>query len=357
MLAGFRVMPGVRVTVSARGLRTHMGPRQARVHLGAGRPGVSTGAGPLTLYASLGGRGRRESRQAQYSRSGASASKLEQIQQIQEHLEGISNLHRLQFQAAQPPVLKPVDTQIDEDAIRNRHRRGARRGVPWYALRRRAMAAEAASQRADMEIAEARDAAEKDLLERMRVAEEEWQKLLNNDESAVLSALVLAFQDNDDAPVAPLGVADDVAHLAVMLPSEHVVPDRMPGVTAAGNPSLRKATKEHVRTWYLLAVAGFVLATVKEALAAAPGLEAVRLVGIRHQGDSWVSLLEAELGRAQVDEADYTRDAYSVLVDVASDISIRLSAKRELLPLDPDSHPLSSQVLRLVHEHHPREIS
>ena len=50
----FKIAPGVRVSASSRGLRTHLGPRVARVHVGGGRTGVSTGGGPFTAYESLG---------------------------------------------------------------------------------------------------------------------------------------------------------------------------------------------------------------------------------------------------------------------------------------------------------------
>ena len=56
---GFRLMPGVRLRVSSRGVSAGLGPRIARVHVGRG-VGVSSGIGPFSAYTSL-TRGRRRS--------------------------------------------------------------------------------------------------------------------------------------------------------------------------------------------------------------------------------------------------------------------------------------------------------
>jgi hypothetical protein len=55
---GIRLAPGIRLSVSGRGLRMGLGPRIARVHVGAGRTGFSSGLGPITYYTSAGGRRR-----------------------------------------------------------------------------------------------------------------------------------------------------------------------------------------------------------------------------------------------------------------------------------------------------------
>jgi hypothetical protein len=54
-----RLMPGVKVRITRRGVRWGLGPRAARLHVGAGGSGVSTGAGPFSLYHSLRRRRRR----------------------------------------------------------------------------------------------------------------------------------------------------------------------------------------------------------------------------------------------------------------------------------------------------------
>jgi hypothetical protein len=54
-----RLLPGVKVRLTRRGVRWGVGPRAARAHFGAGGTGVSTGAGPFTWYRELRRRRRR----------------------------------------------------------------------------------------------------------------------------------------------------------------------------------------------------------------------------------------------------------------------------------------------------------
>ena len=55
----------------------------------------------------------------------------------------------------------------------------------------------------------------------------------------------------------------------------------MPGLTAAGNPSLRKMGKKQSTALYSEMVAGYALVTVKEAFAVAPGLTSVSVMALR----------------------------------------------------------------------------
>ncbi len=55
----FRLLPGVKVRLTRRGVRWGIGPRAARVHFGAGGRGISTGAGPFTWFRPLRRRSRR----------------------------------------------------------------------------------------------------------------------------------------------------------------------------------------------------------------------------------------------------------------------------------------------------------
>jgi hypothetical protein len=54
-----RLLPGVKVRITRRGVRFGLGPRIARLHAGRGGAGVSTGAGPFSLYKGLRRRRRR----------------------------------------------------------------------------------------------------------------------------------------------------------------------------------------------------------------------------------------------------------------------------------------------------------
>jgi hypothetical protein len=54
-----RLLPGVKVRGTRRGVRWAIGPQAARLHMGAGGRGVSTGAGPFSAYRGLPRRRRR----------------------------------------------------------------------------------------------------------------------------------------------------------------------------------------------------------------------------------------------------------------------------------------------------------
>jgi len=54
-----RLLPGVKLRATRRGLRWSFGPRWLRLHAGAGGTGLSTGAGPVSYYRPLHRRHRR----------------------------------------------------------------------------------------------------------------------------------------------------------------------------------------------------------------------------------------------------------------------------------------------------------
>lgn len=78
---------------------------------------------------------------------------------------------------------------------------------------------------------------------------------------------------------------DLYADSAVLLPPVSALPQKMPGVTAAGNPSLRKMTKAQTALWYQVLAAGFILTTADEAFAVAPGLHSATLIALRPPDD------------------------------------------------------------------------
>src|SRR5262245_25748550 len=110
---GIRLMPGVRVSVSSRGVRTSLGPRAARVHVGGGRTGFSTGAGPFTYYTSAGGGRRRTSRapsMAAYERQLRAAERQAELEHwvaVNQQLGALASVHREQFPPAQRPTAPP----------------------------------------------------------------------------------------------------------------------------------------------------------------------------------------------------------------------------------------------------------
>lgn len=336
-----RVAPGIRISASSRGVRTSIGPRAARLHVGSGRPGISTGLGPVGFYTSLGG-GRRTSGHAPAAagRSVAAAAKAEAAQELARALETIENLHRAEFTVSQKPVA-PEAPPVDGAAIRRRHRRAARAGVGFFDLAGRRQAKVAAEAAAHDDISAECAKLKREREARQTELDATWDSFRANDPELVLGALVKAFEDND-APAAPVAVDGDSVSLVVLVPDVEVLPERYPTTTEAGNLSLRKMTKRQQADLYTLMVCGFVLVTVKEAFAVAPGLTETRVVAIRvPRRDAFgVPVVEAVLAgsiaRSALGGVQWgSTDAGHVLADAATELVInRKGAAKVLSPLD-----------------------
>lgn len=303
-----RLAPGVRVRASSRGLRTSVGPRAARLHVGAGRAGVSTGVGPVGYYTSVGGSGRSRTGGATAAgtqRQLAAAAKAEEAQRLVDAVRALESIHRAEFPPATPPQA-PAPALVDRAEVRARHRKAALKGIGLFQRRARGEARAQAERSAQTEIADRIQVGIEYQQKGQAELEADWARVLHNDPALVLGVLAAAFEDND-AAAAPVGVNGDEAAVVVLVPSESSLPERLPSVTDAGNLSLRKVTKTQAADLYKVLVCGHVLVTVKEALAIAPGLNAVRVVALRDGGrDSY--------GQPRVDcvlAAKFTRAAFT----------------------------------------------
>lgn len=232
-----KIAPGVRVRASSRGVRTSIGPRVARVHVGAGRTGISTGAGPVGFYAAVGRAGRgagsrgKSPSLASLQRQAAAARKAEEAQRLAAALREILNVHRQEF----PPAPRPIasaPTPPDEREIRSRHEHAALQGIGAFKRAERAAAKQHAAAAAVAELAALRQQAETAAAQAQAGLDAQWRQLLANDPDTVISTLAEAFEDNE-APAAPICVDSDEVSLAVLVPADSVVPERMPATTQA----------------------------------------------------------------------------------------------------------------------------
>ncbi len=108
----------------------------------------------------------------------------------------------------------------------------------------------------------------------------QWNALLACDAETVLLALNEAFADNEAAASA-MGVDGTEVTLLVLVPGDSEIPERKPTVTPAGNLCLKKLTKTETADFYKELVFGHVVITLREAFAAAPGIESSRIVALR----------------------------------------------------------------------------
>lgn len=325
----FKIAPGVRVSASSRGLRTHLGPRMARVHVGGGRTGVSTGAGPFTAYESLGAPRRRRTSRPSRGVTPAQAQRLQEIDALAAEFSRLGQLHRQQFSsptredAVRPPLpafLKLLMT-AEKQALAGTSR--------WDREARKAGKARARV-RAEgwandlLALAEAERRGQQDVLDAR------WAALDLNDPTAVGHTLAEVFTGR---PIRVAGVFGDDVGLVVTVPAlDSAVPARKPAQTPSRAPTLHKVTKTERNEWYAQVVASHLLLAAKEAFAHAPGIEAARVVAVDGGG---TPLVAARIQRERLMLADWQQAAWPILAVVAPELRFESRGRtKELVTID-----------------------
>ena len=147
---GLRIMPGVRLSASPRGLRMGLGPRAARIHVGSGRPTISTrcraGHGVDRLRAetpSYEWRWASEGFGSWAQPAAGWAEVAEQARQLAVLEAALVSAHQTAFAGAERAVAEPP-TPVDEGAIRRDAKREQMVGISMFAFKERAAARERA---------------------------------------------------------------------------------------------------------------------------------------------------------------------------------------------------------------------
>lgn len=323
-----RLAPGVRVSVTGRGLRAHLGPR----------------AVPCPPEGDRGRRKRAHDRGPTPAQI-AGADTAQQATLIAEALAAIGTLHRHVFPDAVRPEA-PAPQQPGRAALEAEARTAAYAGVPWWRLSARAAARRRARSVAQQHVTRLRDEAQ---ARRDRLQDEldaRWRALLGNDPDEVLAALARAFEGNE-APVAPVGAAGDEVVLVVLVPGPDVLPDRYPTTTETGSLSLQRPTPTTVAGWYRQLVAGHAVVAAREAFAVCPGLRAARVVVLRDEGvDGYGGprarpVLATRFAREALSGIRWeTVTAWDVVEDAGTEtLTKERGAARELQPLDLEHEP------------------
>ncbi len=175
---------------------------------------------------------------------------------------------------------------------------------------------------------------------------QQWQRLCGNDPAMVLAVLADAFEDNE-APAVPVALTGSEVSIVILAPGLDFVPERIPARTAAGNLSLKKLTKTERASYYALTLCGYLLVTLRETFAVAPGLGSARAVVLRTDRiDAYGRVrLECMLaGRFERRSFDGIRwdaaDAAAIVNDTAGNLLIKQKgAAKELYPLDLHAEP------------------
>lgn len=337
-----RLAPGIRVSASPRGLRAHLGPRATRVHVGSGRPGISTGAGPFSYYTSVGPVPSDSTplHGGQPDPTGPVGGKAAEARAAGQAIQGLLDLHRRDFHSVRAEATPPPP--VDISVIRSRHRRLARQATSVFSRKERRVALEQADEQAQIE-AGARSTEWEVLHKAWQVElDAHWSALERNDPDAVLASLAAAFEDNE-ARAAAVGVDGDEVSLTVLVPGPEVMPPRKPGLTPAGNVSLKKFTKTEAAQLYKELVSGYMLSTVREAMAVAPAITSARIAAVRnaHKGIHVEVLAASVLTRETLNNVDWETASATEVLDAASvELLVNLKGStKAMAPLDLTDEP------------------
>jgi hypothetical protein len=359
-----KIAPGVRIRASSHGVRAGIGPRVARVHVGTGRTGFSTGVGPVSFYTAAGhkrrrpqsGTGKRPPSAAALQRQAAAARRAQaEAEKAREarHLAVIFNeilqLHRQEFAPVERPIAPPP-APLNEQEVRLRHEKAALVGIGMFQRSERAAARQRAAISAQAELAALWQQAQAAAAQWQAYLDDQWSRLLANDPDIVLATLAEAFEDNE-APAAAIGVDGGELSLIVLIPPASAVPERMPATTQAGNLTLRKLPKGERAQLYGLLAAGHVLATVREALAVAPGIQATRVIAVRSEGQDVYGrplldcILAGQWTRAAFAGVRWREaDAMAIMTSTASELVMNVK-RGEIFPVDLTTEPEIAAVL------------
>jgi hypothetical protein len=342
-----RVGKGVRLSASPRGLRAHVGPRKARMHFGSGRTGVSTGTGPITYYTSLGGGSRRSSSDhtaGPSQRQLAQAQKEEEFLRLRSILQEILDVHRTEFPKAERQ-LAPPPAPVDERQIYKAKEKELLAGVPVWRIADRKAAKARARKLASEEVQRENERRSNEQAALQRELDEVWERLCTNHPSTVIDAIDDAFEDNE-APAAPVNMEESVLSLVMLAPTEDQIPEQKPAVTPSGKPTVKRMTKTEGADVYLTLISGHLLATIREALAVAPGIEEVKAVVVRRTEDIYgethlEALMAGRYGRAQLERVKWKEaEAPTIVQQAALELNWNPKGRPPTLkPLGLDKEP------------------
>lgn len=293
----FKLAPGVRVRVSSRGVRTSVGPRAARLHIGGGPPRISSGVGPFSFSDTVGPVGRSRTAPSPSPaparpslaelRQAAAAEREQEIRSVIALERSLLTLHLQEFTPTTRPLLPPPAPPDPAPFIAAREQQ-ALDGLSIFdrAKRRDAQqwARDAGQHDADVQWEQTRRAH----LEQQHAATQWWDKLVAHDETTVHATLEAAFEDNQSL-AACIDVGKDLstpagiryATVLIIYGPVDLVPEKQPGTTPAGRPTLRRRTQSARNDFYVQALGSTVLATVREGLAVAPSVTELRVVVLR----------------------------------------------------------------------------
>ena len=347
-----KLSPGVQIQASHGSFHTNLGARARRVYVGQQFANPAIPAAPLTFYAPSVSRSQQPSYLA--PQLPPTADKAQQAQAFAFAIEGIRTLHHQDFPPVQRLVL-PNPSRPDHAAILRRRMNDALARVGILRRSTRKAAKAAAVLATEMECDELQAASHAQYVAVQQEIDQLWQRLMTNDPDLVLAVLSQTFQ-NSIVRVAPLGVWDAEAQLALLVPDPAALPERHPTTTAAGNLSLKRFTKGEMADLYKHLVAGLALTTAKAALAVAPGATDMRIVALRNTPADAYGMVRAEailavrIARAALNGVKWTNtDALTIIDEISSELVTRIAgSSKAFAPLDLKMEPEIARLIDVV---------
>lgn len=330
LFGSFKVAPGVRISASTRGVRTHLGPRVARLHVGGGRSGLSTGAGPVTMYSHLAPSTRsRPSRSSAEGMTPAQAEKARRVEEAAQEWAQLAQIHRIEFDpiaAPEPVVTEPVP--MFSVLLRQAERRHLR-SVGRFDRLGRTEARRRAREEAEAEALRLLAGGIEDRDRRQEASDRAWAALVKGEPDAVEAAVSGALTARG-LPVTVVSRRVGHVRIDVQVPGADAIPTHRPAVTAKGAPTLKKLTKTETAFHQRQQAAAGVLLVAKEARSQSSAISEVEVVASRGRDP----LMRTTLTSASLRAAPWRMDAWDVLLAADPQLETNIGGRtQELRPL------------------------
>lgn len=311
------------------------------------------GAQGATAMAELG-------RQALDARRQETANKALQREQARAEAERVVEAFQAQMLAMATihhETFDPVTAQtlwVDEAAIRAFHVDAAKAATSGVQRGKRKEALEEANRRANVEIANAR-----------AFLAARWNALVDNHPITVVEVLDDAFEDNQ-SPAVAVGCEDDHATVIVTVPGE--VPATRPELTDRGKLTNKSWQPVDAASFHLLVIASAILATIKEAWATAPSINAITIVALAQTQQFGIEGLTAT---SVLYQGTFTRERHERLawthIDPVDEITraddvllLRKGRAKAIQALPLDKHPDLRELINQMEaawEHEPETFA
>lgn len=289
---------------------------------------------------------------AAQERAERAAAKHAELLAAQEDLRHRLELHLEEFTPITKPVipvparLTPVEVQREVERWR-RHAKEQAKSLPRAQRGAYVEASRAA----------ALDHLEREYQESCRQAaaasadvERWWSALQQGEPTTVLATVNQALSDNEQ-PSAAVAYTQGEASVVIMAPSLDYFPTHAPGLTAAGNPTLKRLTQTDRHSLYFQSVLSHMVVTLKEVFAVAPTVTRCRAVMLGHSESGLGVLVAGVYARTSLATVDWNRMRLLDVVLSADDLRYHRAGRTgDLRPLDltddPDLRDLISSLGR-----------